>query len=128
MRLVTRRHVLTHWSATEQDTFRRYAWPVSDEVFVLWSQHPDDWAPQNHSCAPNARYAGLDVVAVRDIAAGEELTLDYGELLNEEAEPFHCRCGAPGCRGLVTGRAGNSVTAREQLRPWPAPAPDGPDW
>lgn len=128
MRLVSRRHVLTHWSAAEQDTFRRYAWPLSDEVFVLWSHRPDDWAPENHSCAPNTRYDGLDVVAVRDIAAGEELTLDYGELVNEEAEPFHCRCGAPGCRGLVTGRAGNSVTAREQLRPWPAPAPVESDW
>lgn len=114
MRLVTRRHVLTHWSAGEQDTFRRYAWPLSDEVFAIWSLRPDDWAPQNHSCAANTRYDGLDVVATRDIAAGEELTLDYGELVSESAEPFLCRCGAPECRGLVAGRAGNSVTAREQ--------------
>lgn len=116
MRVVTRRHVLEHWPAAEQDTFRRYAWPLSDEVFVLWSLRPDDWAPQNHSCAANTRYDGLDVVAARDIAAGEELTLDYGELVSDGAEPFLCRCGAPTCRGLVAGRAGNSVTAREQGR------------
>jgi D-alanine-D-alanine ligase len=114
MRVITRRHVQTHWSAAQQETFRRYAWPLSEELFVLWSLRPDDWAPQNHSCAANTRYDGLDVVATRVIAAGEELTLDYAELLSEAAEPFTCHCGAPGCRGRVAGRAGNSVTAREQ--------------
>jgi D-alanine-D-alanine ligase len=113
-RLVTARHVREHWSAAERETFRRYAWPISDAVSVLWSDTPDEWAPQNHSCAANTRYDGLDVVTTRAIAAGEELTLDYGELSGADAEPFDCHCGAPNCRGRVVGRAGNSVTAREQ--------------
>ena len=38
----------------------------------------------NHSAAPNCRFVryiearGLDVIALRDIAAGEEITFDYG--------------------------------------------------
>jgi D-alanine-D-alanine ligase len=116
MRIVTQRYVREHWSAAEQDVFRRYAWPLSDEVSVLWSDHADDWAPQNHSCAANTRYDGLDVIATRDIAAGEELTLDYGELSGPDAAPFDCRCGGATCRGRITGRAGNSVTQRELER------------
>ena len=112
-RLVTRRHVESHWGATEQETFRRYAYPISAEVYAIWDSEPSAWAPQNHSCDPNTMYLGLDVVAARGIAAGEELTLDYAQFLDTAAEPFECACGAPRCRGLVTGTAGNSVTARE---------------
>lgn len=34
---------------------------------------------QNHSCEPNTRYDGLNVIAIRDIAPHEELTLDYSD-------------------------------------------------
>lgn len=112
-RLVTRRHVETHWGTTEQELFRRYAYPISTEVYAIWDSEPSAWAPQNHSCDPNTVYLGLDVVAARAIAIGEELTLDYAQFLDTAAEPFDCACGAPRCRGLVTGTAGNSVTARE---------------
>lgn len=116
-RLVTRRHVEQRWSPADQAVFRHYAYPLSDEVYVLWDEDASRWAPQNHSCAPNTAYVGLDVVATREIAPGEELTLDYGDLLDEGSEPFMCRCGAPGCRGLIRGTRGNSVTARLKLQP-----------
>jgi D-alanine-D-alanine ligase len=112
-RLVTRRHVEAHWGATEQELFRRYAYPLSAEVYAIWDSEPTAWAPQNHSCEPNTMYLGLDVVAARAVRAGEELTLDYAQFLDTAAEPFECACGAARCRGLVTGTAGNSVTARE---------------
>jgi D-alanine-D-alanine ligase-like ATP-grasp enzyme len=110
-RIVSREHVMTHWSAEDQLQFRRYAYPLSEEVYVLWDENPAEWAPQNHSCEPNTGFHGLNVVALRSIAKGEELTLDYAELLNDESEPFECNCGAASCRGLVTGTAGNSVGA-----------------
>ena len=112
-RLVTRRHVETRWSEGDKQLFRQYAYPLSDEVFAIWDEDPMNWAPQNHSCDANTGFVGLDIVARRDIARGEELTLDYAELLNEEGEPFTCRCGAANCRGVVQGTPGSSVTARE---------------
>jgi hypothetical protein len=115
-RIVTRDYVERTWSADTVADFRAYAYPLSDEVFVLWDRDPDDWAPQNHSCAPNTAYRGLDVVALRDIAAGEELTLDYADFCNDTAAAFDCRCGAATCRGRVNAPAGNSVTARERAR------------
>lgn len=58
----------------------------------------------NHSCDPNVGIQGQIVfVALRDVAAGEELTLDYGTI-DHDSEPMACRCGAAGCRGLVTGQ------------------------
>ena len=115
-RVVTARHVQAAWNADDQQTFRRYGYPLSDELYALWDDDPGAWAPQNHSCAPNTAFAGLDVVATRAVASGEEFTLDYAEFMNEESEPFECRCGAAACRGTVWGTSGNSVTARENAR------------
>jgi hypothetical protein len=54
----------------------------------------------NHSCAAACLSPGFDFeIAVRDIAAGEEITDDYGTLNLEE--PFSCLCGAPDCRGEI---------------------------
>ena len=54
----------------------------------------------NHSCAASCLSPGFDFeIAVRDIAAGEQLTDDYGTLNPEE--PFLCLCDAPNCRGQV---------------------------
>jgi hypothetical protein len=113
-RLVTRRHVETRWTEGDRQLFRQYAYPISDEVFAIWDEDPLQWAPQNHSCDANTGFDGLDVVARRDIAMGEELTLDYADLLNEWGDGFECRCGAANCRGMVRGTPGSSVTAREE--------------
>jgi len=112
-RIVTRGHVMRNWNVKEKETFRKYAYPVSNEVFLLWDNDPTGWAPQNHSCDPNTGYQGLNVIATRPIKRGEELTLDYASFLDEHMEPFDCRCGSPKCRGHITGTVNNSVTVRE---------------
>ncbi len=54
----------------------------------------------NHSCAANCLSLGYDFeLAIRDIAAGEELTDDYGTL--NPLSPFPCLCDAPDCRRAV---------------------------
>lgn len=111
-RIVTRRHVESTWTDAARTLFRQYAYPLSDEVYVLWDDDASAWAPENHSCEPNTEYHGLDVVALREIAMGEELTLDYAEFLNEESEPFTCSCGTKSCRGTVRGTVGSSVSSR----------------
>jgi SET domain-containing protein len=79
-----------------------------DESFDLDGDQPDNPARFiNHSCAPNCEaVAEADRVwvrAARAIAAGEELTFDYGFRLT--AFPGHpCRCGAPGCIGFIVGQ------------------------
>ncbi len=59
----------------------------------------------NHSCQPNTviDVARLDVLAARDIAAGEELNFFYPSTEWEMDRPFICLCGAPQCVRLVAG-------------------------
>lgn len=114
-RIVTRHYVERNWNEQEKEIFRRYAYPLSSEVFLLWDNNPVNWAPQNHSCDPNTYYEGLNVLALRNIPKGEELTLDYASFLDEHMEPFACHCGASNCCKWVTGIPNNSVTARERV-------------
>lgn len=58
----------------------------------------------NHSCQPNAGMSGqVALVAMRDIAPGEEVTFDYAMSDGSDYDEFLCSCGAPECRGKVTG-------------------------
>jgi hypothetical protein len=58
----------------------------------------------NHSCAPNVGVRGqITFVAMRDIPAGSELTIDYAMIDGDPRERMRCACGAPECRGEVTG-------------------------
>jgi len=116
-RIITKRFVEKNWNEDEKMHFRRYAYPVSDELFILWDDDPSEWAPQNHSCEPNTVFDGLNVLSIRNIAENEELTLDYAQFLDENMEPFQCQCGTASCRGLVAGVVGNSLTLREQSQP-----------
>jgi D-alanine-D-alanine ligase len=113
--ITTLPHVQRQWTAEQRLEFRRYAYPISQSVYALWSDDPTAWRPQNHSCMPNTAFRGLDVIALHPIAQGEELTLDYGAAMNELSEPFDCRCGAPNCRGRIIGTMGNSVTQRSPI-------------
>ncbi len=115
-RIITKRFVEKNWNGDEKMHFRRYAYPVSEELFILWDEDPSGWAPQNHSCDPNTGFDGLNVVAIRNIAKGEELTLDYAQFLDENMEPFQCHCSSANCRGLIMGVPENSLTSREQYK------------
>lgn len=58
----------------------------------------------NHSCEPNVGFAGnIVLVAMRDVAAGEELTTDYA-LFDDYQGSMRCRCGTASCRGTIDGR------------------------
>jgi len=65
----------------------------------------------NHSCDANCETEEIDdrvwIMAIRDIAAGEELCYDYC-LYDGEEEEAPCNCGAKNCRG--------SMYSAEELR------------
>ena len=57
----------------------------------------------NHSCSPNAFMqtvrGHLLVLALRDIAPGEEITVDYVSTYHSDRK--RCTCNAPNCRGRI---------------------------
>ena len=58
------------------------------------------WRFLNHSCSANAaieeRGSGAVVVALTALESGDELTLDYRELGEDDQAEFTCRCAS--CR------------------------------
>ncbi|HEY1721481.1 MAG TPA: SET domain-containing protein-lysine N-methyltransferase [Magnetospirillaceae bacterium] len=61
----------------------------------------------SHGCAPNCRLdmARFELVATRDIAAGEVLTIDYALTEDKLFRQFACHCGDVDCRRWIIGRA-----------------------
>lgn len=75
-----------------------------EEHFYLVSSKPGPGDFINHSCDPNAGLNGqIAIVAMRDIAAGEEVTIDYAMCDGDPNDSFECLCGASICRHVVTG-------------------------
>lgn len=81
---------------------------VDDERHV--ELDPPLLARVNHGCDPNVAFAVDDLpagpgelVALRDITAGEELTAFYPATEWQMAEPFPCNCGSLRCRGRIAG-------------------------
>jgi SET domain-containing protein len=70
----------------------------------------------NHSCDPNLGVRGQIVfVAMRDIRPGEELTHDWAMTDCDEGQ-MQCRCGAAGCRKLITGQDWTRKELQERYR------------
>ena len=59
-----------------------------------------------HSCDPNCvlDMHRLCVLALKDVAEREVLTIDYAVTEDELYTQFACSCDAPNCRRWVTGR------------------------
>ncbi|BAU14527.1 D-alanine--D-alanine ligase [Leptolyngbya sp. NIES-3755] len=101
-RVVTRSHAKSQWTVAKQKMFLRYTYPLSQGVFVLRDpNHPAEWLLQNHSCDPNTAYQGLDLVAIKPIVMGDELTVDFATFLDENGLEFECQCGSDHCRGWI---------------------------
>lgn len=56
----------------------------------------------NHSCSPNGAFLNksAELVALRDIKKGEEITFDYSANEGTEFE-FLCQCQSPNCRKVI---------------------------
>jgi uncharacterized protein len=78
------------------------------EHHYLAALHPDEYEAVmlflNHSCEPNVGVQGNVVfVALSDIDAEQELTIDYAMIDGDPADTMDCRCNTPSCRGVVSG-------------------------
>ena len=81
--------------------------PVTQTAFLdsgLW-----------HLLAASGQNVGL--VAMRDIAAGEELTTDYA-LFDDYDGWMECHCGADACRRVIDGRDWTMPELQNRYRGW----------
>lgn len=97
--------VLTTEQLYQQPDFARdHAIQVDDDHHLCSGMVDDVADSANHSCNPNAGLRGqITLVAMRDIAAGEEVCFDYAMSDSHPQFYMECACGQPNCRGVVTG-------------------------
>ena len=76
---------------------------ISEERAIDFRRSTDPMRYTNHSCRPNARLdirqGRVEFYALRDIAPGEEITVNYGPTHHEGK--LVCRCGMAGCIGWL---------------------------
>lgn len=107
----------------EVDRPDRYTVQVGDGVHITPGDdvdaHPEryPWRFLNHHCRPNARVRGRELVALRSIAPGDEITFDYNTTELEMACPFECWCDAVEGRHEIRGFKYLSPAERERLAP-----------
>ncbi len=102
---------------------QNYPYQVEEELFLGPASLADIGVGErlNHSCAPNAGFQGaIHIVALRDIRAGEQVTIDYATCVSAEHEAFRmaCVCGSADCRGVVTGEDWKLPSVQKRLLPY----------
>lgn len=79
-----------------------YILEVSGDLYLDGAVGGNEARFINHACDPNCRVRVVGdrafLVAARDIAEGEELTIDYAF---DPPASLPCRCGSSACRGSL---------------------------
>jgi uncharacterized protein len=109
-------------AANLPEDIRNSAFPISADLSLAAltrDEHDGVMMLVNHSCEPNLGLAGnILLVSMRDIAAGEELTIDYALFLGDPGFTMDCHCGAAACRGTVRGTDWMLPDLQERYRGW----------
>jgi hypothetical protein len=99
----------------EMPHFTQRVLQIEEGLYMLQPEplEPSDYF--NHSCEPNAGFSGqIALVAMRDIAPGEEVCFDYAMCDGSPYDEFICSCGSENCRGNITGEDWNRPDLRER--------------
>ncbi len=103
--------------------------PIYDDDYEPWTEDMYNHAIQfgkaiwrdskgiarliNHSCEPNCGIKKLfDMVAMRTIEPGEQITWDYEMTEKNKYWKMKCKCGSPICRKVI----GNYVNMPKSIR------------
>jgi uncharacterized protein len=104
---------------TLSEACQHYSYQIADDLIYAYLDVAElgEIDCFNHSCAPNAGFRGhIELVALRDIAAGEEVTFDYATCLTASFGDMDCLCGAANCRSRVTGEDWKLTELQERYR------------
>ncbi|MBD8526493.1 SET domain-containing protein [Pseudomarimonas arenosa] len=104
--------------ANTSDTGHTFLFTLNEKYIIDANEDGNDARWINHSCDPNcqavlheaedgkAKHDKVIIETLRPIVAGEELTYDYGIVLEEKhtkkmKKIWACRCGSPKCSGTM---------------------------
>ncbi len=81
-----------------------------------WIDYQSNGCYINHSCEPNCGVKGnFQIVAMRDIKKGEELTYDY-EMTENSDWRMECKCGSKSCRKIIGAYDNMPPSVREKYK------------
>jgi hypothetical protein len=88
--------------------FKNISWSTDRDKFTVEHTsgahlfHPL-LAKSSHGCDPNGRLdiRGRVMVAIRPIAAGDRIAIDYAATERRISHPFACLCRSANCRGRI---------------------------
>jgi hypothetical protein len=95
--------VLARLAGEEINAMREYSFQIgknkhlNDEYFTGYFLH---------SCDPNSSINTKEHIAraIKDIEAGEYITIDYSATEDFLFRQFKCNCGSKKCRGVIAGK------------------------
>jgi SET domain-containing protein len=94
---------------------------IAEDLFIApveQTQRDGSMLYTNHSCDPNLAIQGqIVLVTMRDVAPGEELTIDWATTDDGDYE-MECHCGSPRCRRTVSGKDWTKPELQEKYRGW----------
>ncbi len=72
----------------------------------------------NHSCEPNVFFntTTMQVICLRELNVGDELTFFYPSTEWEMVQPFVCNCGSTNCLQLINGASHLSMQTIKKYR------------
>lgn len=113
------------------DPYHTFFFAISNGMIIDGGQNGNDSRFINHSCDPNCEGHESDngdkvfIVAMRDIAQGEELLYDYALTIDDKLtktlkKQYACWCGAKTCRGTMLALPKLTKQQQEQakLKKW----------
>jgi SET domain-containing protein len=98
--------VITNFSAGEtlhEPTYLTVQVDIDKHIML----QPEHLQYINHSCDPNVFFDtyAMQVIALRPIEEGDEMTFFYPSTEWDMAQPFSCYCGSHNCLGEIRGAA-----------------------
>jgi len=110
--------VLEHMPQEHMQT----ALQIEDNLFVQTITDPNDTCLINHSCHPNSGFLNaVQIVAMQDIPAGQEITYDDAMTNGTSRRRFVCHCNSIDCRGEITGDDWRQKSLQERYRGYFSP-------
>lgn len=85
------------------DERQRRSMQIGIDLFLVGPVEREPGDCINHSCDPNCGMRNAtQLVAIRNIVEGEELTFDYAMSDTSNYDEFECSCSTARCRGAVS--------------------------
>ncbi len=110
--MVTTWREAARWNARRDVSGHTFLFGLSDGRVIDGGRGGNGARWLNHACAANCEAVEdsgrVYIETIREIAAGEELFIDYALEIDQQTDDeaqreYACRCGTPCCRGTMLG-------------------------